>query len=494
MAQQHTGLNYFSKIMMKQFDIDPSINFAPGKPGNYNNFQAFQDYIRGYPADILQLYLEFDDQDRNSEDISMFLNILSEEATLKNKEMESVIWVESSNQTIADEANKTIKELNLDKQSTSICRQIAKYGRWIVKPVYNSDGQNAKMISLIDRDNDELTWQYQYDDLYLRKARTLYTNGIWVGFEMDGENYKPWDFIEFKLGSGIFGESFLFGLYTFYRSLNLVERALDLFRVSVSPQLNIYKVPVGNADPLEQISILKMYEAQIESQLRKSNNGDGTEKNASPPSPLLSIFWPFTKDGEGGVDVKTNSADINKIADIEYKRNKFLRLLGFPLDGDYDPSKNLSQVNIRILRKVELLQESYMEGVDRILQINFALKNQAITEDSYVIKMSKPSDLDEIARLEKIQLAADVSANLFELGDRLEFAGKDWNMYVFDRFLGTYYGDLISGFEEYKKKSKEKNIDLYRENIKRSNFTEFKPRKRSNLSAPDVKKQGALQE
>src|SRR5207249_835570 len=116
--------NYFTKILLKQWNIDPSIQFNHEKtPGNYNNFQAFHDYIRGYPNDILQMYLEFDDQDRNSEDIAMFLNTLSEEATLKNKEIGAVIWVEADNTTIADRANKLIKKLNLNKQSTSICRQ-----------------------------------------------------------------------------------------------------------------------------------------------------------------------------------------------------------------------------------------------------------------------------------------------------------------------------------------------------------------------------------
>jgi hypothetical protein len=482
--------NYFTKMMLKQFNIDPKLQMNQGRPGSYNNFQAFQDYIRGYPNDILQMYLEFDDQDRNSEDIAMFLNTLSEEATLKNKEINSVIWVESTNQTIADKANKIIKELNLDKQSTSICRQIAKYGRWVVRPVFNDDPDKPEIVSLIDRDISDLTWQFQYDDLYLRKTRTLYDNGRWIGFEMDGENYKPWDFVEFKLGASIFGESFLFGLYTFYRSLNLVERALDLFRVSVSPQLNIYSVPVGNSDPLEMLTIMKAFESYTESQLRKSNNGEGVEKNSSPPSPLLSIYWPKTDKGESGVQVIKNDADINAIADIEYKRKKFLRLLGFALDDDYDPSKNLSQVNIQILRKEEILQEAYMEGVDRILQIAFALINQPITEDSYVIKMSKPSDLDEIARLEKIQLAADVSSNLFEVGKELwddPETQKKWNKYILEQELGTYYGGMINGFKEFNKNDADKKkIDQYHESIKRRPFNEFHPKKIGTKHKPPI--------
>ncbi len=478
---------FFKNIILKQFDINPT-KYTQGINNTYTtNAQAYKDYINGYPNEILQLYLEFDDQDRNSVDIKRFLDNVSESATLKNKEINATIWVESDNATIKEKANKLIRRLQLDKQAKAICRNIGKYGRWVVKPIY-SDENPKRIVSIIDKDYDGFTWQYQYDDLFLRTVQTVYEQGSWVGFKYQGQDYAPWDFVEFKLGSSLFGESFMFEWYTHYRSLDLIERSLELYRVCKSPQLNIYKVPMATSDPVEQINILKMYESYTESQTRKSNTQDGIDKNAQPPSPLMNMYFPQMEAGIGGVEVINNDADINAIADIVYKRNKFLLMMGMPLDENMDTTKYLTQTNIQVLGKVEALQEAFMEGVDRLIQIEFALLNIPVTEDSYILKMSKSSDLDEIARLEKIQLAADVSANLFQVGQELNVDQDMWRRFVLEQVLGTYYGDIIQGYENYKQDNN-RNKSKYHESIKKQSFIEWYPHKKGkNIPANmDVK-------
>ncbi len=468
--------NFFAKLLFKQYDINPK---DLGRSVGTDNMSAYRNYINGYPNDILQMYLEYDDMDRNSEDIQDFLNSVSEEATLKNKEIGATVWVDSDKKDIAAKANKLIRRLNMDNNATSICRNMSKYGRWVIRPIYSDENEsNKRIISIIDRDYDDSMWQYQYDDFYFRKVLSRYEKGRFIGFSYEGENKEPWDFVEFKLGSALFGESFLFQWYTHYRSLNLLERSLELFRVSKSPQLIVYGVPVGTSDPIETIQILKMYESFVESQTKKSNNQPGVDKMASPPSPLLNLYIPKHEKGASDVQVFNSSADINNIADIDYKRGKFLDLIGKPRPENYDPSKYLSQVNIKVLGKIERLQTAFMEGIDRLIQIELALINVPVNEDSYIIRMSKPSDLDEITRLEKLQLAADVTAQLFELGATLQIDVDMWKRFIIEIILGNYYGDILDKFEQYKIDEKKKEIEKYQESgegKKVSRFIEFRP-------------------
>lgn len=473
--------NYFAKLLFKQYDINPK-SLQPGGLG-MSNYSAYRNYINGYPNDILQLYLEYDDMDRNSEDIQDFLNSVSEESTLKNKEINATVWVESKHSDIAAHANKLIRRLNMDSNATPICRNIAKYGRWVVRPVFSEETEKQRrIVSIIDRDYEDSMWQYQYDDFYFRKVLSIYDKGRFKGFSHEGEEYNPWDFVEFKLGSSLFGESFLFQWYTHYRSLNLLERSLELFRISKSPQLIVYGVPVGQADPIETVNILKMYESFVESQTRSSNQQTGIDKQASPPSPLLNMYVPVHEKGRADVQVFSNTADVNAIADIDYKRGKFLDMIGKPRPENYDPSKYLSQVNIKVLGKIERLQTAFMEGMDRLIQINFALINVAIDEDSYIIKMSKPSDLDEITRLEKLQLAADVTAQLFELGANIQVDEVLWKRFIIEIILGNYYGEILDKYQKYKTDQEKKEKENYTESEKVDNrFVEFRPVKKYRL-------------
>jgi len=487
----------FAKLVLDSFDINPKrLGAGTGDEilGYSDMMTAYMSYLGARSTQDAK-FREFDEMDEYSTDISTMLDKLSREATLMNKEQKRIIWVTSENPTIEAYANKFIKRLQLEKNARIYCRYIGKYGRFVLRPVI-MDPEHPR-IEWLDDDLHQI--EKQEADRYYRAVQTKYSPlGEWEGFLFRDHTYDYWDFVEFKIGTGPWGSSLLEGCRYIWRSLDLIEKSLELYRIVLSPQTTIFKVPIGQADPMESIGILKLYKRFLEQQTRKTV--EGVQNMSLPPSPLTSIYFPVTDKNDGaGVDIQTNRADVRAIADVEYKRNKFLRKLGMPLDTEYNASKNLSGINIDVAARVEDIQIAFMAGIDRILQIEFALMGIYVSEDTYELNMSRANDLEETIRLEKLQLGVDIANQLFLLGNEvygqsiaptpLEFNGtqlpplnspdnvKLWKEYIVTEFLDPYFGDMIRGFEEFRDRSAEEKEDPLASAFYTEQIIKFKPTK-----------------
>lgn len=476
----------FTNLILKSFDINPARLKMDdtGEDGYESMMTRYMTYLNTADA-MLARYREYDEMDEYSTDVSTMLDKVSREGALMNRESGNIVWFTSKNPTIETYCNKMIKRLSLEKHARTYLRYIGKYGRFIVRPMF-LDRADPKIEWLDDDLHHEET--INVEDLYYRSVETYYSSsGEWKGFRRKNNEYKHWEFIEFKIGAGRWGNSMLEGVRYLWRSLDLLEKALELFRIAKSPQINIYRVPIGNADPLESLGILKMYKKFIEQQTRST--AAGHYKQAKVPTPLTSIYFPISDKNDGaGIDVHSNNADIRKIEDIEYKHDKLLRKLGLPLKDEYDPTKNLSSTSVDVASRVEDLQLAFMEGIDRMAQIELALLGIPVDEDTYEIHMSRPSDLEETLRLEKLQLGIAVATDLFELGgtmvgessNPLEEATppKAWQEYVVNVVLHPYFGDMMQGYEEYKQEKEEEqsNTDQAAEKV-RDNHLQYSEQK-----------------
>lgn len=445
-------MNWFQKIVYGELDVDAekAKDFQKGTANNPT--ESYRNWLLQSPVSMDAWFNQFNEMDLSSIDIATFLDKVSEEATLKNSDNHLVVWVEAENKTVAEKANKLIRRLKLDSEAADICRMIAKNGRYVVKPELVSQSNNIQRIGTVAALPANLDPIAAPQEFYYRKVETAYDDkNHWVGFNYNSTKFHPWEFVEFKLGSYKWGKSLLQDIYRFWKSLDLLYRALELFRVAKTPQTTIFRVPIGTSDPIGMLNTVKMYKRYIEQQVRNSTTPVGTQKAYDvPPSPLSSIYWPESSDRSGGVDIYSQSGDINGIEDIKLARDMFLRKLGLPLDDEIDPTKNYTSQSVSLSRKVEMVQTAYLEGVDRLLQIEFALMGMKISETSYEIKMSRTSDIEETLRLEKIMLALDTADQLFALGGHVaEDKPKVWEKYVLNLILEPYFGKLIQNFNDY---------------------------------------------
>lgn len=418
-----------------------------------SHLKEYIDFIEYTPSDLKSLYLTYDSMERDSLDIGSLLESISEESTMKNKESKKVLWVSCEDVQVAEIINTLLKRIKVDDHATPICRNIAKYGRWVVRPVYDKVDETSELFSIVAIDDNvrQNIKSLQHEPYYTTVSPVYTKSKRWLGYSYKGQILPPWYFVQFKLGPTDYGNSILEDLISHQRKLNLLERALEMFRLTKSPQLNIFKIPVGSADTTQIFSIISRYKRFVDNQLSTGNKG--VDRSRQAPNPINNLFWPESSSGSGGVEVVSNTADIANIADIEYARNKFLRRLGLPKDDNYEPNKNLSSLNIKVMRKTQRVQEAFVRGIDYLIQLELSLNGIEVTDKLYQIHMSSPSDLEETLRLEKLQLANDVSSQLFEIADVMSATKggtpDKWKEFVVSTILSNYYGDLSDQYEKY---------------------------------------------
>ena len=348
------------------------------EPNRFNSLNYFKSFMQS-GVNLSALYNLYDQMDANSEDVVNVLDIFSEEAAFRDLQTKKIIWATSkTNPTVANKINEMIDRLRLNEKAFDYLRRIAKYGRWVVRPNYVKVTINDKDRVQVGWLDDQLNTDMVMDQEkhYNRRIVSSYSiDGAWTGYNITNgvttnfgqeADFRFWDFIEFKLGETLYGRSFLLDLADKWKALDAMEKALELFRTVRSPQLNIYKVPVGSSDPTMVIRTLKLYKNYIEAQVNRTQDGAGDPRFSQRiPTPLESLFIPTNADGTGGdVDVITQTADVRDIRDIEYKRGKFLSALYSVIDFDgissiSDPSKPVSAQSIRVLKKTQRLQEAF---------------------------------------------------------------------------------------------------------------------------------------
>jgi len=459
-------LNFFQKRVLKAFGVDRITSFNPDSFQKLKDLlggiESYSTYLKGIgDTDLPILYQEYDEMDSGSSDIANMLDIISEEATLLNKEQKSArVWATSEEPTIADKLNKMINRLNLNKSAPDYCRYIGKYGRFVVMPHFVQRGEGANASYYIGWIDDDLNNEKDEKDRFYRTILPDYDeNGFWKGYRITDQKdkkFKYWDFAEFKLGNEKYGRSLLVGIKELWRSLDLLEKCLDLTRLTKSPQLLIYGVPTSLSDPIEAINAMNLYKTFLEENAVVRNDGTSSQVNqAKLPSPLEAIFVPMGEDGKkASVEVHESSTDVSNIADVEYKRKKLLSKIYSMIDADSmtkigDPSKLLSSISLRIMRKVERLQDAFIGGVDRLCQIELSLSDIPIEPELYELHMIMSSDVMETLKMEKLQLALDNTVHLFELADHLDVDKAKWSKFIVQDFLKNYFGDILDKYNMY---------------------------------------------
>jgi len=486
-------------------------------------FSDYKNFLNQKYDDIDLIYNEFDEIDDNSSDAFNMLEIVSDESSMLNRDKKARIWFQSENKSLEKYLNEMINRLGLSVNAREYIRYIGKYGRYVVKPnivgiyaptntisesvksdkwnniTYNNsvkflcysdkeffqdqklllEGDELKDIAKhelvkasVEWIDDQINSGLSEKEKYYRTIVPYYTHsGEWKGYRVfskdmtdkNEKDFKYWDFVEFKIGRSAIGNSLLAPVRVIWRGLDLLEKSIELWRLSRSPQLLVASIPVSGSDPLEYINTVKMFKKLVE-KYSTYRDGQKQESQARVPSPLETLYVPKFSENKSDVEVIHTTADVTSLADIEYKRNKYLSVLYRLIDaqsitGISDTSKLMTTMNIRLMGLVERLQSAYMSGVDRLAQIELALIDIPVTENLYTINMMVSNNIMESLKMDHLQMAAQVGAGLIEMADSLGIDKKEWSEFILKDFLSSYFGDMLSKYDEYNAKKTTDKMD-----------------------------------
>jgi len=373
----------------------------------------------------IQLYSDYEAMDTDPI-IASALDILSDEATLKNDQGE-VLAIKSSDENIQRVLyNLFYDVLNIEFNLWSWTRNMCKYGDFFLKleiaeefgvynvlpyTVYNMnryegmDPENpAKVTFAIDPDG--LASSQDPSTLYMKKdSSVIHLDNYEVAhFRLISDtNYLP------------YGRSFIEPARKIYKQLTLMEDAMLIHRIMRAPEKRTFFVNVGSIPPAEvdqfmQKTINTMKKTPYIDQKTGQYNLKFNMQN------MMEDFYIPVRGGDASTRIETTKGlDYDGTNDIQYLQAKLFAALKIPkayfgYEGDLQGKATLAAEDIRFARTVERIQKILESELTKIALVH--LYTQGFTGENltnFDIKLTNPSiifEQEKVALLkEKIDLA-----------------------------------------------------------------------------------------
>ena len=391
---------------------------------SYGNANIYNPNIN-YQTMRIQLYSDYEAMDTDPI-IASALDILSDEATLKNDQGE-VLGIKSSDENIQRVLyNLFYDVLNIEFNLWSWTRNMCKYGDFFLKleiaekfgvynvlpyTVYNMsrneglDPENPAKVSFAI-DPDGLASSQDPSTLYQKKnSKVMHLDNYEVAhFRLISDtNYLP------------YGRSFIEPARKIYKQLTLMEDAMLIHRIMRAPEKRTFFVNVGSIPPAEvdqfmQKTINTMKKTPYIDQKTGQYNLKFNMQN------MMEDFYIPVRGGDASTRIETTKGlDYDGTNDIQYLQSKMFAALKIPkayfgYEGDLQGKATLAAEDIRFARTVERIQKILESELTKIALVH--LYTQGFTGENltnFEIKLTNPSIIFEQEKValmkEKIDLA-----------------------------------------------------------------------------------------
>lgn len=399
----------------------------------------------------LDLYRDYEEMDQDDL-VASVLDAVAEDGSQRDFMTERMIWAESANQQIEDEANAILDKLNAEDTVPGIMRETAKFGDCF-EFLHHERGVGV------------VAHEYIYPHQVWRYERA----GRLAGFTMseqpvaDAEQLMlPWQFCHFLRRGGRrypgvqYGDSWIRPARRLYRKLAMTEDAMILYRIKMAPDRDVYYIDVGEAPPDQQVAIVKMWKRLFKKNISFDPASGILRGELNPLAFDEDIFWP-TKDGnDSRVERLSGSSNVGEIFDVEFLVNRMFSALRAPKDyfgfgdsGGFDRGKSLEQQDIRWARGVKAIQLAATQGYMRICQIDMALRgiDPTTKTNEFSIKMTPVSALDEIQRADLYDIRLRSMEGLTRLVADMDGLNKKawfkWLLHKFGGFRETFFDQFL---------------------------------------------------
>lgn len=343
------------------------------------------------------------------------LNVLSEEST-PNGENGKMLTVFSDNKRIKGELeNLFYNILDVNTSLSYWCRNMVKYGDTFL---FLLTQKGRGIVSVRQLPTLEIIREEGVDIT----SKVMQTKFVW---REKGESFTPWQVAHFRLLLDDrflpYGTSVLSSIRTWWRMLRMSEDAMLVYRAARASERRVIKVNVGNADPTDVAMLVQ----QAASRFKKSTlvNPDGSiNYKFNPATVEQDIFIAVRSDNAANpIDTLNGASNLDQISDITYLRDGLFTGLGIPkwmlaYSGD-GPSegggKNMAQLDVRFARKINKIQQSLIQELNKMALIHLKLLGYADDEImNFKIGLANPSTQSELLKTEHWVQKVDLYSKL----------------------------------------------------------------------------------
>jgi hypothetical protein len=375
--------------------------------------------------------------------INRGLEIVADDSTLDNTEG-NVVKFYSNNESIKDSLWELFhNRLDINSELWGIVYETAKMGDNFYEIIPDSYDNPTKIVYLrylkpekIDRieQNGKLLY-YTYKTEEDRSEDKSYDpTRVGLGNDESPEKiYKlqPWQIVHFKVKDDKdelpYGASLLKAGIRTYRRLALLEDVILVYRISRAPERRVFYIDVGQMNYTDSKKFIQKIKSQYRTENFLDENGNINRKS-NILSTTSDIFVPRREGGQGTqIDTLQGGEALKSIEDLDYFKDKILRLLNIPLaylGGEADRSRgSLSQLDYKFSRFIERIQSQIKRGLNKVAAIELyfnGYKRDDLT--NFDIELTPPSNIKEITDIDIM----NQRMNLIATVQQTELFSQEW--------------------------------------------------------------------
>jgi len=388
--------------------------------------------------------------------ISGYVDAMAEEATPHDEKTNRVVTAKSVNPEVLAEVSACLETMGVEDSVEQDVRSVFTYGDHY-KRLYTTSSHGVtgthRLVPLnVDRVEDQHSRLVGF-----RVANAEFGREV-------GKNKNlsfPWDVIHWRMPPrydfqstvndkyGVSGSG-IYGMQRGYRCLVLSEDRVLRQRLGRTGGRRLWRIPVpSDLSEGEQADFVTRMKDRFR-QAVNINAGTAMYTKFNPISDLEDIYWPVPDGAQGPqVELLPEGNFEASLADVEYFRNLIysagkINKAYFGLDdAGYDPTKTLSQQDLRVARLARKIRKVYLIGLKTAVDIHLTLRysqaGASLTPEQacalYRFHVPKMGALEELERLEVYKMQMDVADALFNLGASLNLNPTAWAAHLLVNYL-----------------------------------------------------------
>lgn len=396
----------------------------------YNNKNIFNPNLN-YQTLRIQLYSDYEAMDTDPI-IASALDIIADEATLKNNENE-VLAIKSTDEQLQQVLyNLFYDVLNIEFNLWSWVRNMCKYGDFFLKleiseefgifnilpyTVYHMvrhEGQDPDQPSKVTFTIDPDGLASSQDPNYIPKSnkRVINLDNYEVAhFRLISDtNYLP------------YGRSYLEPARKIFKQLTLMEDAMLIHRIMRAPEKRMFYINVGNIPPQEVEQFMEKTINQIKKTPYVDNETGQYNLRFNMQNMMEDFFLPVRGNDTSTRIETTKGLTYDGANDVEYLRDKMFAALKVPrayfgYEGDLSGKATLAAEDIRFARTVERVQKIIESELTKIALVH--LYAQGFTGESltnFEIRLTNPSIIFEQEKVALMKEKMNLAQQMIDTG------------------------------------------------------------------------------
>jgi len=394
-------------------------------------------------------YRDYDLMDAEDPVLNSALDVYADNATKGDSDEDEVIEIVSDDNLVVEILNEVRDRLNLDAETWSIARAVAKYGDNFEEVVVYPDLEVHRLKHLPPEEMVVRTDKYGRLDPEAPYEQIRPDTGTVVA------RFKEWQILHFKLKRnrrskyGVDG-SVLYPVRKVFKQLTMMEDALVIARLTRAQQRYGFLIDV---DGIEAGQPTLDYLNKVRDMMKKRRIIDPVtgrmDLKYNPLSMEEDLFVGVRSNSKADVKVLQGATNLGQLGDVEFFQNKLFAGIKVPkaylgFERDVNAKATLTEQDVQFARSVRRIQLVIIEQYRKLFDFVLAVRGIDPTTVEYTVKLPVISTIDELRMWQVKKLKADVAKVLRrEVGVSLR-----WILQNLLELSDDDIEDIVTDFEE----------------------------------------------